>query len=93
MKKISFCILICCVFLLFSCENNTPHEHKWDDGTVTKVATCSSVGEKTFKCSCGATKTEEIAVNPNNHKVDNFTKQQADVYEFYNWTVLLLLLI
>lgn len=36
-------------------------EHKWDEGTVTKKPTTTTVGEKTFKCECGATKTEEVA--------------------------------
>lgn len=35
--------------------------HKWDDGKVTKEATASEAGAKTFTCSvCGATKTESI---------------------------------
>ena len=36
-------------------------EHDWDDGVVTKAATCTQKGERTFTCECGATKTEEIA--------------------------------
>lgn len=72
MKKFIFCILIC-TFVLFSCDNNPSHTHNWDNGAVTKEATCSSVGEKIFKCECGATKTEEIAINPNNHKVESYT--------------------
>ena len=37
-------------------------EHTWNDGEVTKAATCGAVGEKTFTCTvCGATKTEAIA--------------------------------
>lgn len=36
-------------------------EHTWNDGEVTKAATCGAAGEKTFTCTvCGATKTEEI---------------------------------
>ena len=35
--------------------------HAWDSGTVTKAATCTATGTKTFKCSrCGGTKTETI---------------------------------
>ena len=35
--------------------------HAWDNGTVTKAATCTATGTKTFKCSrCGGTKTETI---------------------------------
>ena len=36
-------------------------EHKWDEGTVTKKPTTTAEGEKTFKCECGATKTEAVA--------------------------------
>ena len=35
--------------------------HNWDNGKVTSVATCTTVGVKTYTCSkCGATKTETI---------------------------------
>ncbi len=35
--------------------------HAWDNGTVTKAATCTATGVKTFKCSrCGGTRTETI---------------------------------
>ena len=35
--------------------------HKWDNGTVTKEATCGKAGEKTYTCErCKTTKTEEI---------------------------------
>lgn len=36
-------------------------EHAWDEGKVTKEATCTEAGEKVFTCQrCGETKTEEI---------------------------------
>lgn len=39
-----------------------PHEHTWNDGDVTKEATCEEDGVKTFTCTeCGETKTEAIA--------------------------------
>ena len=35
--------------------------HKWDEGTVTKEATCQAVGEKVYKCSvCSAIKYVEL---------------------------------
>ena len=37
--------------------------HTWDEGKVTKEATCTEKGEKTYTCTdegCGKTKTEEI---------------------------------
>ena len=43
-------------------EKETVCEHAWDEGKVTKEATCTEKGEKTFTCTkCEATKTEEIA--------------------------------
>lgn len=36
--------------------------HDWDNGVVTKKATCSTEGVRTFTCAnCGGTKTESIA--------------------------------
>lgn len=45
-------------------------EHAWDLGTVTKEATCTDKGEKSYECeNCGAVKTEELAAL--GHKWDN----------------------
>lgn len=47
------------------------HIHKWDNGTVTKAATCTEVGTKTFRCSgCSETKMEEIAKTAHKSVVD-----------------------
>ena len=36
-------------------------EHVWDDGTVSKIATCKEAGEMTFECEkCGKKEKEEI---------------------------------
>ena len=35
-------------------------EHVWDEGTVTKPATETEKGQRSYSCGCGATKTEEI---------------------------------
>lgn len=36
-------------------------DHKWDDGTITKEATCTEAGVKTYTCTiCKTTKDEEI---------------------------------
>ena len=35
-------------------------EHTWGEPKVTKAATCTEAGEKTFTCVCGATKKEAI---------------------------------
>ena len=39
-------------------KNN--EKHKFDNGIVTKLATCIEEGERTYRCSCGYTKTEII---------------------------------
>ena len=37
-------------------------DHKWNDGVVTKAATCTEAGEKLYTCTvCNKTKTETIA--------------------------------
>ena len=40
--------------------SDSPHVHTWDSGTVTKKPTCTEPGIKTYKCSCGETRTESI---------------------------------
>ena len=72
MKKTIFIALTLILILasFISCENNT-HEHTWDKGTVTKAATCTEKGVKTYTCTvCKETKTEDIAINPENHTWD-----------------------
>ena len=41
-------------------KKSEEHVHSFDEGKVTVEPTCTGVGEKTFTCSCGETKTEEI---------------------------------
>lgn len=36
------------------------HTHEWNDWEVTKDASCSEEGVRTYTCSCGQTKTEPI---------------------------------
>lgn len=43
------------------------HTHKYT-GKVTKVATCSAEGVKTYTCSCGSTYTEAIAKTAHSYK-------------------------
>lgn len=40
--------------------SDSPHVHSWGSGTVTAQPTCTEPGVKTYKCSCGETKTEMI---------------------------------
>ena len=38
------------------------HQHRWGTGVVTKAATCTAAGVKTYTCECGETETETIPV-------------------------------
>lgn len=52
--------------------------HIWDDGNVTKAATCTEAGVKTYTCTvsgCGETKTETI--NAIGHKWGEWTETKA----------------
>ena len=54
------------------CENDSSHiekeNHSWNDGTVTKTATCTEAGIRTFTCTvCGAKKTESIKATGHNY--------------------------
>lgn len=45
-----------------SCKAEETAAHKWNEGVVTKEATCKEAGVKTYTCAdCNGTKTEEIA--------------------------------
>lgn len=46
-------------------DEELKEEHKWNEGVVTKPATTTEVGEKTFTCTeCGHKRTEEIPMRP-----------------------------
>ena len=44
----------------YKTDYTAPVGHTFDDGTVTKEATCTEEGEMTYACSCGATHTAPI---------------------------------
>ncbi|MCR5742219.1 MAG: InlB B-repeat-containing protein [Lachnospiraceae bacterium] len=47
------------------------HEHTWGEGVVITPATCHSTGVMQYTCTdCDKTKTEEIAIDPDNHDGD-----------------------
>lgn len=52
-------ILVAAEKVLAALEEGT-HTHTWDAGKITKAATCTTAGTKTYTCSCGETKTETI---------------------------------
>lgn len=53
------------------CEKSETVNHTWDNGKVTKKATCKEEGVTTFTCSgCKTTKTEKIAILTT-HTYDN----------------------
>lgn len=70
-RTIIIALSLVLVLLAFtSCEEEI-HVHTWDEGTVTKAATCSEKGVKTYTCTgCKETKTEDIAIDPDNHTWD-----------------------
>ena len=58
-----------CKTILVPQEETNTLDHKWDEGTVTKAASCTEKGVKTFTCSvCNATKTEDI--DPAGHTLE-----------------------
>ena len=79
------------------CGDVKTEDHKWDNGSETKKATCKEEGVKTYTCTvCNATKTEAIpktddhvfgnltAVDGNNHK-DTCSVCQKEITEGHNW--------
>lgn len=59
-----FALVCSCLFAFAGCGG---HEHSWDEGKITTPATCSAAGVKTYTCSCGETKTEPVAADPDAH--------------------------
>lgn len=52
------------------CKATRTISHTWNSGKVTKAATCTATGTKTYTCTvCSATKTEEVAKT--SHSYDN----------------------
>ena len=58
-------------------------DHRWNDGVITKQATDTEEGEKTFTCNdCKRTKTESIGTLSHKHTFDE-TKWESD--ETHHW--------
>lgn len=60
-----------------ACDEVETAIHNWDNGKITKAATCKEAGIKTYTCTaCNATKTETIAkTNSHNWSGYKVTKQ------------------
>lgn len=55
-------------------DPDQPEEHSWNEGEVTKEATCSEAGVMTYTCQkegCGETKTEAISMTNHTDKDEN----------------------
>ncbi len=58
-------------FALENRINLASHEHVWDEGIVTKEASCTKEGVRTYTCAvCGQTKTEAIAATGHTEVID-----------------------
>ena len=67
-------VVLSATTVLSACANGSvaEHDHEWNDGEITKAATCYSEGVKTYTCTfdgCGQTKTEPVAMTA--HSWDN----------------------
>ena len=64
-------------------DEHTVHtEHKWDEGVVTKEATCTEAGEKTYTCTvCNATKTEKIEATGHKYSTEWTIDKEATCTE------------
>ena len=57
-------------------------EHTWDSGKITKAATCTESGTKTYTCtSCNTTKTEEIPATGNHQNTELRNVKEATCTE------------
>ena len=62
--------------------------HDWDDGVVTKAATCTGEGEETFTCSrCAETRTETIPANGHKTEIRNAREATCTVDGYTGDTV------
>jgi len=57
-------------FSAIACDNETTtpsHSHTWGEWVETNAATCTAEGVETQSCACGATQTQGIDIDPDNH--------------------------
>ncbi|RGH26285.1 hypothetical protein DWV72_02960 [Firmicutes bacterium AF12-30] len=68
--------------------SNPLGEHSWDNGKVTKEATCTEDGEKTYTCTaCNTTKTEVIPATGHQHKEVRNAKKATCTEDGYSGDV------
>ena len=68
MKRIMSILFVLIFIISMSSEVFAECVHEWDEGTITKVATCKSEGEILKTCKkCGATLKEPTVIVPENH--------------------------
>lgn len=64
--------------------SNPLGEHSWDEGKVTKKATCTEDGEKTYTCTvCNTIKTEVIPATGHQHKEVRNAKKATCIEDGY----------
>ena len=67
-----------CDSKLSSGEETAKKAHTWDEGVVTKAASCTEKGVKTYSCTgCKTTKTDEITATGHENKVTKFAKEAS----------------
>lgn len=67
-------------------ENIAKTGHSYDNGKVTKNATCSAAGVKTYTCkNCGATRTESISATGHDWKHHEATGHEEQVLVKAAW--------
>lgn len=63
------------------CSKEETAAHSWNNGSVTKKATCKEEGEKTYTCTgCKTTKTEVIPLSTT-HSWSKWSKVDADTHK------------
>lgn len=65
----------------FPPENvDNPHQHSWDNGTVTKVADCKDGGVIVYLCQCGGIKTETTPATSEHNWSEGVAQEDKIVY-------------
>lgn len=71
-------LMMCCVIAGIILTGCGKCEHEYNDGVITKEATCTEEGEKTFTCSlCGETAIESVPVIEHEYLKEEITKQST----------------